>query len=364
MQYTHTLLPGLFDNCLPSKGLGWSIGIASAVPDNRKDGRLYFRLRTDRAREESVLWVPSRLIPGEWLHMAVTYDGLRTKIYLNGAKVAVSTGQIGKVFTTVFRRCKDFIIGGSLNEKTSYRGGMGALRLWSKALKHHEITAKMFDFSMEDLPGNLVFEDYFRDKAMWHTIGQKSPTHTKMSANPNTHDVALSAPPCGQTVCDDPVVLNAYLENERLREMKTIRYSVINIVGDGGASSTVTSEQLSLQDTAIRSMFKPYNINWQMKEVRVENDTLMEKTVLFGCDPVKVGDGYCNSECLHVHTAWDGGDCDHHPVHCPQDDIGDGFCDSECNNGYFYWDGGDCCYEHSQHCYDPYSPHRYEHVHV
>ena len=63
----------------------------------------------------------------------------------------------------------------------------------------------------------------------------------------------------------------------------------------------------------------------------MHNSSLRQKTILYGCEPHKVGDGVCTKECRHDNTGQDGGDCDVIHSECRAEQIGDGVCDEECN---------------------------------
>lgn len=52
----------------------------------------------------------ARYTPGQWAHVAVTYNGLYMKLYVNGAQTAVSREQSGDVFSPLTKKCKVSLI--------------------------------------------------------------------------------------------------------------------------------------------------------------------------------------------------------------------------------------------------------------
>ena len=84
---------------------------------------------------------------------------------------------------------------------------------------------------------------------------------------------------------------------------------------------------------------RPYNINWKLDVLQLRNSSLRQKTILYGCEPSKVGNGVCNPQCRHVMTGQDGGDCDVTQTECSLEQRGDGSCDQGCNR-YIDINGG------------------------
>lgn len=102
---------GLFDKCFyASSDRGWLLGIKSVSEQGNRDPRFFFSLKTDRAHKVTSIHSNARYLPSRWAHVAVTYDGLYMKLYVNGAQTAVSREQSGDVFSPLTKKCKVSLI--------------------------------------------------------------------------------------------------------------------------------------------------------------------------------------------------------------------------------------------------------------
>lgn len=105
------LTTGLFDKCFyASSDRGWLLGIKAVSEQGNRDPRFFFSLKTDRAHKVTSIHSNARYLPNHWAHVAVTYDGLYMKLYVNGAQTAVSREQSGDVFSTLTKKCKVSLI--------------------------------------------------------------------------------------------------------------------------------------------------------------------------------------------------------------------------------------------------------------
>ena len=216
--------------------------------------------------------------------------------------------------------------------------------------------------------GPPTLEETFESLSNWRTIHNADPPQVRranLRRNFLRHDVGLSAPPCGVTVCDDPEVIRSYTEHAQLRSEKRIRYRVVNIAREDGSEPLVSEEQLQRQHAVLTRVFTPLNISFQLTSALVRNETLHDHKILYGCKPDRVGDGSCDEECRHELTGNDGGDCDDVTPVCEGERIGDRVCDADCNRAVFDFDGGDCCRgpAASNSCFDPQSRNRFVESH-
>ncbi|XP_077986925.1 pappalysin-1-like [Glandiceps talaboti] len=363
-QKNHTMIIGLVDTCsMTVSDKGWSIGIHSLEEDAERDARIYFSLRTDRARESTTISSHLRYEPNRWIHVAATYDGRKMKLFINGAKVAVSHRQHGDLFSRTTSQCKELDIGGNVFTGNFYRGLIDEVLLWSEAREHSEIKNSMHSLSRrKENHSKLDHYEDFSNVESWEMILDNEPEIVQSDMPAELHDVHVVTPKCGMTVCDNPDVARSYANYWTFRKPKTVRYQVINVYDDDGTNPTVTDDQINYQHRQLNVAFNVYNITWQLSVRNISDSLLRSRTILFGCGSDKIGNGRCNHECRHERTGDDGGDCDVIKYTCEKSKIGDGHCDEECNRGYHGWDGGDCCLPNSAkistNCYDPKSPHR------
>ena len=270
-------------------------------------------MRTDRARSNTELSTYLPYKPLRWVHLLATYDGQTLKLYIDGSQVVARNGQRGSLFSQRSgTSCKEFLIGGDYeNENGKYfRGLIDDIKIWSTALVPGEIK----NVVSGDQQQNLVLHETFNNLDSWEMISTLSPDIVDSDLHPDRHDVGVSAPPCGITVCDDPDVIQNYASFEQYRRTKTVRYRIINVMLDDGTLPTVNESQVNLQHQALNEAFAPSNISWVKEEVNIRNSSLRLKTIIFGCDSSKVGNGRCNKECQHERTGNDGGDCDERQV--------------------------------------------------
>ena len=302
--------------------------------------------------------------PNVWTHLAVTYNGEVTKFYVNGAKVEKSERTWGELFPPSINNCLAIWLGGNVKTKKFFRGELKQVRIIGRALHHHEIVRNMNGYISH--PGDVILSEDFQTLDQWETVLHSAPLHEASTFQLDwlKHDIGLTVPPCGQTVCDDPEVIKAYSENPILRSHKSIRYRVINLANDDGSNVLVTSRQIKKQHEVLRKAFKPYNISMKLEQVLVKNSLLRNSKILFSCEANMIGNGICEKECQHQLTGNDGGDCDNEYTECDDSKMGNNHCDMECNKKYYEWDGGDCCHSNAADeltCFDPHSPNRFVH---
>ncbi|XP_076126259.1 pregnancy-associated plasma protein A, pappalysin 1b [Alosa pseudoharengus] len=388
-QRSPAVIAGLFDKCFyASSDRGWLLGIRSVSDHGNRDPRLFFSLKTDRAHKMTTITSNAAYLPGQWVHLAVTYSGQHMRLYGNGAQLAVSREQSGDIFSPLTRKCKVLMLGGNALSN-NYRGSVERLSLWRYALSQRDIIRAMRghgnngdDNSNEwqQLTGEpsqlVVWEGFDQPTRHWLTVkdgrlpeaelsdrlgtGAGSEEGLTMGEGLSSLDTALPPPPCGQTICDNVKVATNYNRQWSFRRPKTVRYRVVNVFDDDGRRPTVTDHQIHLQHQHLNEAFRRYNITWERSVVNVRNSSLRGRLVLANCDLSKVGDEACDPECNHALTGFDGGDCRTHRTDCPEHKQGDGVCDPECNSENFYYDYDDCCNPNvtdvTKTCFNPASP--------
>lgn len=367
---------GLFDDCSPdSREGGWEIGLEEA--GSERSLSVFFRLQTQRSRHDTKLFSPRSVEPNVWVHIAATFSGKEMKLYINQAKVGVSSEQKGHIFADGFDVCEHLEAGGDRSARVFYRGLIDEVRLWSVAKSHKEISTNVFapitsvepyfDVHLEMYESFAGSEELNRNpKTTWVVVTankEKKPEITKSTIPGDAHDLSIVKPPCGSTVCDNPEIIRSYVKNTHLRGRKVVRYRVINIWDDDGTNPMVTKKQIKTQHDQLNKAFKRYNITFELKELNIRNTSLRRRTVTYMCEAGKVGDGMCNDDSCRLDiTGNDGGDCDEYQTRCDPKKRGNGVCDPECNRHYNAWDLGDCCNKSVTNvyktCFDPKSPNR------
>ncbi|KAI4892633.1 hypothetical protein NFI96_021630, partial [Prochilodus magdalenae] len=343
---------GLYDKCFyASCDRGWLLGIKPVSDQGNRDPRFFFSLKTDRAHKVTTITSNAPYTPNHWHHLAITYNGLHMKLYVNGAQVAVSRDQSGEIFSPLTKKCKVLMIGGNaLNH--NYRGTMEHLSLWRRALTQREIIRYMRGHAREhpnDLSQLVIHEDFENASRKWLTVKDGIFPQVVLSdriwmgdLGSSTH-TALLPPPCGQTICDNVEVVTNYIHFWSFRKPKTVRYRLVNVYDDYGRWPTVTEHQINLQHQHLNDAFRVYNITWERTVHNVYNSSLRNRLVLANCDISKVGDEECDPECNHTLTGFDAGYCKRQTAICHKHKQGNGVCDPECNLDTFYYDYGDCC---------------------
>ncbi|XP_071155893.1 pappalysin-1-like [Mytilus edulis] len=346
----------LVDICNGKQTHNWlKIGIASN-PEILNSGQKYFvTLKTERSKHASTVYTDTNYKPEEWTAIVVTYDKHVLKLYRDGALVAVDRHQHGAIFQKVSQNCKTILIGGDEHSKTFYRGSLKDLFIWNYAKNHSEL---------EDSNGKddrLFVSDSFTDAKKWRSLFKTPPHIIQRVTLSTSSQIVIKAPPCGETVCDDPVLLKSYRENSNLRHFKEINYKVYNLMNDDGSQPQITRKQLQKQHLALIDAFSPHNITFKQDVKNIKSTFLRQATVLYTCDSISIGDNVCDDDCFHAKTGYDGGDCDDllpAVAECDLISIADGNCDPECNKFIWEWDGGDCCTPGSDVCFNPESQHR------
>ena len=370
---THLLLSsGLYDTCIRHHNVPrfyWRIGIATSdvTATNPQNAYLHFSVRSHRSYRVSVLSDAVKYRPNQWVHVAATYDGVVTRFFVNGAKVAESRATWGLLFERQnAAQCLSLRLGGDRHTDDVFRGELKSLALYAGSLHQSQLLRHMQQVFSPDVDrlrdSSALLHENFDDLQAWKTLTNDSPIlrRTNFRQNVLRHDVGLNVPPCGITVCDDPQVVKSYAANHQLRQRKTLRYRIINIAKDDGTEPLISSEQIRSQHDVLQTVFSRYNISLQLSEVTIHNASLRNHKIFYGCEASRVGDGFCDAECEHELTGNDGGDCDDTPPFCLNASIGNGVCDEECNRRVYEFDGGDCCQGPTAYmtCFDPVSPNR------
>ncbi|XP_056434953.1 pregnancy-associated plasma protein A, pappalysin 1a [Gadus chalcogrammus] len=380
-QRSPTVIAGLYDKCFyASSDRGWLLGIKAVSEQGNRDPRFFFSLKTDRAHKVTSIHSNARYTPNQWAHLAVTYDGVYMKLYVNGAQVGVSREQSGDVFSHLTKKCKVLMIGGNaLNH--NYRGAVERVGLWRQARGQRQIIRDMQGHEdPQELPQLVIRENFRYPDRKWLTVKDGNFPKPEPGINGRLGyaggigggggsigegflDTTLEPPPCGQTVCDNVDVIKHYNHLWNFRKPKTVRYRVINVWDDARKRPTVFDHQISLQHQHLNDAFGPYNITWELSVHNVTNSSLRDRLILANCDISKVGDDLCDPECNHPLTGYDAGDCTSgHRSRCPEYKQGNGVCDAECNLENFSYDLGDCCNPNvtdvTKTCFNRSSPHK------
>nr|XP_029501874.1 pappalysin-1-like [Oncorhynchus nerka] len=376
-QRSPTVIAGLYDKCFyASSDRGWLLGIRAVSEQGNCDPRFFFSLKTDRAHKVTSIHSNGQYLPNTWAHLAVTYDGLYMKLYVNGAQVGVSREQSGNVFSYLTKKCKVLMVGGNaLNH--NYRGAVERVNLWREARGQRQIIRDMQGHEdPQDAPQLVIRETFEHPARKWLTVKdgsfpqQEEGSSSRVgqaegvggSGSGGSLDTTLEPPTCGQTICDNVEVVTNYNRTWTFRKPKTIRYRVVNVWDDAGRRPTVMPHQIQLQHQDLNKAFAVYNITWELSVHNVTNSSLRHRLVLANCDISKVGDEACDPECNHTLTGFDAGDCKRHRSRCPEYKQGNGVCDPECNWDNFFYDNGDCCNPNvtdvTKTCFNRSSPHR------
>ncbi|XP_066517075.1 pregnancy-associated plasma protein A, pappalysin 1a [Hoplias malabaricus] len=344
-QRPRAVIAGLFDKCFyASSDRGWILGIKSVSEHGTRDPRFFFSLKTDRAHKVTSIHSNSRYVPGHWAHVAITYDGVYMKLFVNGAQTSVSREQSGDVFCGLTKKCKVLMLGGNaLNN--NYRGSVERVTLWHQALSQRRIVREMHGYEDTEDQAHLVVRETF-EPPMRKWLPVKDGSFPQPDEGPraglSSLDTTLEPPACGQTVCDNVDVVHNYNNFWTFRKPKTVRYRVVNIFDDGFRRPTVTDQQIHLQHQHLNEAFAVYNITWELTVHNVSNSSLRCRLVLANCDISKVGDEDCDPECNHTLTGFDAGYC-RPRTRCPNHKLKNGVCDPECNWDNYEYDNDDCC---------------------
>ncbi|XP_042715627.2 pappalysin-1 isoform X2 [Chrysemys picta bellii] len=341
-QRSPAVIAGLYDKCsYTSRDRGWVLGIKTVSDQGNRDPRYFFSLRTDRARKVTTIATHRSYLPNQWVHLAATYDGHLMKLYVNGAQVATSGEQVGKIFSLLTLKCKVLMIGGNaLNQ--NYRGYIEHFNLWRTARSQKEILFDMGQVIHEldtPLPQLVLQESLLNVKNTWSPMKDGSSPQIEF----NYHhgyllDTSLDPPLCGQTVCDNMEVIASYNKLPRFRRNKVVRYRVVNLYDDAYQNPTVSWQQIEFQHQQLNEAFSRYNITWELEVLDVRNSSLRCRLILANCDISKIGDENCDPECNHTLTGYDGGDCRHVRHALFHKKKQNGVCDMDCNYERAYLD--------------------------
>ncbi|KAK2816134.1 hypothetical protein Q7C36_022405 [Tachysurus vachellii] len=344
-QRSPAVIAGLFDKCFyASSDRGWLLGIKTVSEHGNRDPRFFFSLKTDRAHKVTSIHSNTPYLPGHWAHVAITYDGIYMRLFVNGAQTAVSREQSGDVFCSLTKKCKVLMVGGNaLNH--NYRGSVEQVTLWRHALSQRQIIKDMHGHEDSHYQMDLIIRENFEHpERKWLVVkdGNFPQPDKGPRAGLTSLDTTLEPPACGQTVCDNVQVVHNYNHFWTFRRPKIVRYRVINVYDDEYRRPTVTDQQIYLQHQELNEAFAMYNITWELTVHNVSNSTLRSRLVLANCDISKVGDEDCDPECNHTLTGFDAGYCKPR-ARCAEHKPGNGVCDPECNWDNFAYDKDDCC---------------------
>ncbi|KAJ4462817.1 hypothetical protein PAPYR_5 [Paratrimastix pyriformis] len=191
---------------------------------------------------------------------------------------------------------------------------------------------------------------------------------------------------CSNTVCDDPVLVQSYLDslkNDQL-DAVTLKYRVHYFCDAEGKNCPVTDEMNSDQLGVFNKGYSPLKLSFSAVAHPIAKPRFFGSDMLM-CDPSQVGDGEADVDCLSVQTGYDGGDFMCQTPCNPSDPavctiralateececfcadltlctsamLADGQCHDECNWAQTQWSNGSCCFEGATKCRDPLSPYR------
>ncbi|XP_044157218.1 pappalysin-2 [Bufo gargarizans] len=336
------VIASMFDNCSHvASDRGWSIGIRPAVADLKRDARFYFSLRTDRSQSATVLMSPHRYKPCTWTHLAAIYDGQQILLYIDGAQVSRAKGLLGPLHSPFISLCRSLMLGGDNSETGNYyRGHLFSLRLWSEVRTQHQLRSEALRRTSQTFP--LIQSHSILSSHIWSVY--KDGVHPEVIPGlmPEKETIStISLPPCGRTICDLPEVITGY-SRSGVKWEKVVHYRVVNVCEDDGSRPLVSTDQIQRQHEALSNAYSPHGIHWQLNVVEIRNSSLRNRVVLPGCEPRRVGNDHCDSECKHPLTGYDGGDCGFFRP-CSSSKKGDGVCHLECNTARDDYDDGDCC---------------------
>ncbi|XP_030063408.1 pappalysin-1 [Microcaecilia unicolor] len=365
-QRSPAVIAGLYDKCsYTSRDRGWVLGIQTMSDEGNRDPRYFFSLKTDRARKLTTITAHRSYLPNQWVYLVATYDGRLMKLYVNGAQVAISGEQVGGIFSPLTRKCKILMIGGNVLSQ-NYRGYIKHFSLWRVARSQKDIAVDMeqaFDRLDAPLPHLVLQENFENVKSTWSPMKDGNNPETKNSYHHDSLlDTNLETPLCGQTICDNLEVIASYNKFPNFRQLKVVRYRVVNVYDDNQQHPTVSNQQIEIQHAHLIEAFSHYNITWELEVLAVKNSSLRQRLILANCDISKIGDEMCDPECNHTLTGFDGGDCRSFRQWYFTRKKQTGLCDMDYNYEQYNFDNGDCCNpditDVTKTCFDPDSPHR------
>lgn len=343
----------------------WSLGIKDTVKGS--DSRIYFSMKTHRVKDRYNISAHEGYKPGIWTHIAVVFNGTSLELFINQAQVGMSRKALSPVTATQANKCEVLEMGGDSHTARFFRGTVDDFRIWKNAKSQRAIIADMFqaEFHRGDL---VLFEKFERlqnhdsMEPSYLPVTKFAPTLVRSTVPLDSHHIELKKPICGVTLCDNPDIIEGYKKNSNLREMKVLRYRLVNLANDDGKNPILTQQQIKKQHQQINHVFSKYNITWSLNIRVVKNSKLRKRVVILECQLRHVGDKICHKECDWKFTGNDGGDCLPIKKKCSKRLMRNGRCDKECNNIWNKFDGGDCCDERitdtSKTCFDPKSPNR------
>ena len=264
------------------KPRGWYIGLHEAGVT--RDLRITFTVHSASVDVNRTIVSHSKIEPKRWYHVAATYDGIRMKLYVNQAKVAVGYGQKGLIFDTP--DCVVLDVGGDVKRGLFYRGVIDKIRLWNEAISHKTITQSLPENSINSVDEKISMYENFNNRDIktvkWLPVSYQYPRLVPSTVPNEKHDLSIRKPPCGKTICDNPEVVRSYLKHPESRGMKQLRIRFINIMDDDGARAILTNSEIKSQFKLMQTAFLRYNISWELKVVEIRNTNLRSRTILHG----------------------------------------------------------------------------------
>ena len=342
----------------------WSLGIRDTVKG--RDSRIYFSMKTHRVKDPYNISAHYGYRPGIWTHIAVVFNGTSLELFINQAQVAVSHKALSPVTAMQGSKCEVLEMGGDTRRARFFRGTVDDFRIWKSAKSQRTIIADMFQAEFHR--GDLVLFEKFERLQNHDSMGPSylpvtkfAPTLVRSTVPLDPHHIELKKPFCGTTLCDNPEIIKGYKDNNNLRELKVLRYRLVNIANEDGKNPILTQKQIKKQHQQVNHAFSKYNITWSLNIHVVKNSRLRKRVILHNCSLQNVGSKFCQKSCDLRFTGNDGGDC--LPIKkCNKKLMRNGRCNKECNNIWNDFDGGDCCDERitdtSKTCFDPKSPNR------
>ena len=253
----------MVDNCASISPLrDWSVGLEIRDIELHKNAHWFFSLATDRSPKATVIYDHLPYAVGEWSFLTVTYDGASMSLFVNGVRVGRSADQWGILFGDFARGCKQLRVGGLSKTINHMRGYITGLRLWNTTLTRRDIKT-LFEASKPNCVTGFSYNNHetilsedFNDLNNWEYVQQGHPNLMSCSSETAENNFDVTIPECGHTICDNPAIIRSYTANKGLKEMKTLRYRIINIREDDGMNPSVTEEQIQMQHQAIKNVFR------------------------------------------------------------------------------------------------------------
>jgi hypothetical protein len=99
---------------------------------------------------------PNPLIPGEWIHYSVTYDGYTVCMYKNGLLIVTNSGREGDIVTMNW----PVTIGDRNGGSDWFPGSIDEVRIWNRALTQQQIQANINCELTGNEPGLIAYYNF------------------------------------------------------------------------------------------------------------------------------------------------------------------------------------------------------------